>query len=426
MEWLGASFPWGATTIEGPIKMAEPMRARSLFQWLAAGHFANDCGPGAIWLVAPAAALAFGYGPAEVGLLIAISSIGAALAYVPSGILADRVSHQGRLLWLSFIWVAVGYGVASFADSFWVLAFMLAFAGLGDAAWHPVATGVLVRARPDRKAEALGLHAIGGTLSEVAAPLAVGFLIAAYDWRVALACAAIPSAIMAIAFLRVRDKIPHATATRISKADVGSMARLWLKPTGLKLIGTISIYNMANIGILAMMPLMLRDSHDFGPADAGIAFAAITLLGALAQPAIGKLSDRVNRKPVVVIGNLAGCLGALLVWQSSDSLWLSLLGLCIAAIALHGIRSVVLAAAVDYAKERAATTLGFAFMIMDGIGALGAWASGIAGAIDIHNAFLACAVLSAMSAFGAWRMVFAKHDPVLPELSGSTAPEQPH
>lgn len=83
--------------------MANDIRARSLFQWLSAGHFANDCGPGAVWLVAPAAALAFGYGAAEIGLLIAIVYIGSALAYVPAGILADRVSDQGRLLWFSFI-----------------------------------------------------------------------------------------------------------------------------------------------------------------------------------------------------------------------------------------------------------------------------------------------------------------------------------
>ena len=70
----------------------------------------------------------------------------------------------------------------------------------------------------------------------------------------------------------------------------------------------------------------------------------------------------------------------------------------------------MLASAVDYAKERAATTLGFAFMIMDGVGALGAWAAGVGGAVDIHNAYLVCAVLSALSAFGAWRMVFAAPD----------------
>ena len=287
---------------------------------------------------------------------------------------------------------------------------MMALAGLGDAAWHPVATGVLVRTRPDRKAEALGLHAIGGTLSEVVAPLAVGFLIAKYDWRVALACAAIPAAVMAFAFLRVRDRIPKATATRISKADLGTMARLWIKPTGLKLIATISIYDMATIGISAMMPVMLRDSHDFGPEHAGMTFAAITLMGAIAQSGIGKISDRLGRKPIVVLGNLAGALGAVLVWQSSGSILMTLLGLSIAAVALHGIRSVMLASAVDYAKERAATTLGFAFTIMDGVGALGAWAAGVGGAVDIQNAYLVCAVLSVLSAFGAWRMVFASPD----------------
>ena len=144
---------------------------RSIFLWFSLGHWANDSAPGAVWIIAPAIALAMGLTPGELGLLIAIHSTGAALAYLPAGVLADRVANQGRLLHMTFLWVAVGYVLAAFAPGFWTIALMLAVAGLGDAAWHPIATGVLVRLRPHRRAEALGIHALGGTLAEVTAPL---------------------------------------------------------------------------------------------------------------------------------------------------------------------------------------------------------------------------------------------------------------
>ena len=89
---------------------------------------------------------------------IAIHSIGSALAYLPAGILADRIADHGRLLLATFVWVAVGYALSALAPGFWTVAIMLAVAGLGDAAWHPIATGVLVRLRPERRAEALGVH----------------------------------------------------------------------------------------------------------------------------------------------------------------------------------------------------------------------------------------------------------------------------
>ena len=57
------------------------------------------------------------------------------------------------------------------APGYWSLALLLAVAGMGNAAWHPIATGVLTRESRERRAQALGIHAIGGSLAEVLAPL---------------------------------------------------------------------------------------------------------------------------------------------------------------------------------------------------------------------------------------------------------------
>jgi len=82
----------------------------------ATGHLANDWAPAAIWLLAPAFAVAFDLSPAELGLLLTIHSVGAALAYVPAGLLADRLSDRGRLLLFTFWWVGAGYLLASLAN----------------------------------------------------------------------------------------------------------------------------------------------------------------------------------------------------------------------------------------------------------------------------------------------------------------------
>jgi FSR family fosmidomycin resistance protein-like MFS transporter len=402
--------------------MATDLRPRSLFTWLATGHFANDCSVDSLWIIAPAAAFALGYGPAEVGLLIFLTSGGAALGYVPAGILADRVRRQGRLLLLSCVWVAVGYACASLATDFWTLALLLALAGLGDAAWHPIATGVLVRQTPGRRAEALGLHAIGGSLAGVAAPVAMGVVIAAFDWRTAVLVAGIPAALMAVAFLFVQHRIPQATAARISRADLGAMRRLWTRPRGLALIVTICLYNMALMGVLAMMPVLLRDVYGFGPETYGLTFAGVILAAALVQPVFGRISDIVGRRRVAVTGNVLGAAGALAVWQSGGSLIFAVAALVVGVMALDAIRSSMLASAVDYAGEREATNLGFAFTIMDGVGALGAWFAGLAGAVDIHHAFAVSAVLSLCSAAGA-ALVLQGRTPASDRASA--APETP-
>ena len=120
--------------------------------WFSLGHLANDWAPCTIWLIAPAIALSMDLTPAEVGLLVTIHSLGAAVGYPPAGILTDRVSNHGRLLLATFWWVAVGYLLASLATDFWTIALLLALAGMGDAAWHPIATGVLLQRAPATRA----------------------------------------------------------------------------------------------------------------------------------------------------------------------------------------------------------------------------------------------------------------------------------
>ncbi len=380
--------------------MTPDQQTRSLFRWLSAGHWANDFGPGSVWIIAPAIAVAMGLTPGELGLLIAIQTTGGALAYLPAGVLADRIANHGRLLLATFVWVAIGYALASQAPGFWTVAIMLAVAGLGDAAWHPIASGVLVRLRPDRRAEALGIHAIGGTLAEVTAPLAIGFVLAVFDWRVALLCAALPAALMALAFTRVAGRVPRGAATRFSLADLGAHLWVWRRPRGLLTIGTISVYNMANMAILAMMPFYLQSVHGFDSGQVGLAFSIMILFGALLQPYTGRLSDRLGRRPVIVAGNIVAAGAALTVWLFGGDVVIALAGLGVALLALTAIRAAHLAAAVDYARGREGTTLGMAFSILDGVGALGAWLAGLAANQGVGFAFLLAAAFSLLACLG--------------------------
>ena len=387
-------------------KQHQATNLRSLFLWFSLGHCANDFAPGAVWILAPAIAVALNLSPGELGLLITIHAVGASLAYLPAGVLADHVARRGRLLQVTFFWVAIGYALASLAPGFWSIAILMAIAGLGDAAWHPIATSVLVRLRPDRRAEALGVHALGGTLAEVLAPLAMGLLLASFDWRTALLAAAIPALLMGLAFQFVVRRIPAMPTNRPSYADFRALALLWLRPLGLRIVATISFYNMANIAILAMMPLYLQSVHNFSSQATGIAFAAMIFLGALAQPIVGRAADRTGRKPVIVVGSFLAAAAVFLVGLLDHNMVVALAGLLVAVMTLTAIRSALIAAAVDYAKEREGTTLGLAFSLLDGVGALGAWLAGLAGNVDLAFAFLLAAVLAVVSGLLALTLSF--------------------
>jgi FSR family fosmidomycin resistance protein-like MFS transporter len=357
------------------------------------GHFANDCAPCAIWLIAPAVAVAMDLSPAEVGLLITVQSVGAAVAYIPAGMIADHVSNRGRLLLATFWWVAIGYAAASLAPNFWTLAALLAVAGMGDAAWHPMATGVLVREHAGRRAQALGIHAMGGSFAEVLAPLAVGFLLAYVDWRAALQLMVLPTIVMGLLFIRVARSVPAATRRRPTRSDLLEVWRTWRHPEGLKMIAVMCAYNMALMALLAMTPLFLQSRHDLSTGETGLAFSGMVLAGALAQPVIGRVSDLMGRRSVILTGNALAAVAAVGIWLSASLV--AVIALQVAAIGvLVAIRSALLAAAIEHAGSREGTTLGLAFALMDGVGSVGAVLAGVVGGLDLAYAYLLAAGLA--------------------------------
>ncbi len=289
---------------------------RDLLIPFSIGHCANDLVPIAMYLLIPAFGLAMGLSPAEIGLLFMIHNLGASVAYLPAGMMADHVANRGILLAATFFWVCLGYLAASFANSFWAFALLIAIAGMGDAAWHPIATGVLAQIHKARRAYALGMHAIGGHISEIIALPVAGFLIAMWDWRVAIQLMLIPTFLAGIYFMFLARHVPQHVNSRPTRADFTDIWRIWTNGAGLRVIALFTTYNMGLFAIISMTPLYLRTHHGFDWQQTAIALAVMMLLGALAQPGTGKLSDRIGRRPLVIIGNAIAALAAFIAWLS--------------------------------------------------------------------------------------------------------------
>lgn len=361
---------------------------RFLLGSLALGHMTNDWVAGTIWLLAPAIAASMGLGPTEVGLILTINGLGAGLAYLPAGIIADRSRYPGYLMLFSFWWVAIGYWSATMVPGFWAITLLLAFGVMGDAFWHPVATGVLVKEMPQRRAQVLGIHAVGGSIgAEILGPLTTGFLLGYFDWQTSLQILLIPAVVMGVVFFPIANRIHSKASQSIKTIDLKGLARHWIQRPGIALIVIMILYNMSLMAILGMTPLYLQSEYGMSPLHSGIVFAAMLLLGTAFQPIAGKYSDRNGRKPLILITLIISSLFACLAGLSSSFVWL-LAGLLPAAALLTAMRPVVLAAAIDYSGKSEATTLGIVFTVLDGVGMLGALFAGLIGEISLSYAFL--------------------------------------
>lgn len=386
--------------------MSERRDTRFLLGAFSLGHLANDWPPSAIWILAPAIALSLDLSPTELGLLITLHSLGASVAYVPAGMLSEHVSDRGRLLMLTFWWCGIGYLLASFAIDFWALALLLAIAGMGDAAWHPMATGVLVQRLPGRRGEALGIHAMGGTLAEVVGPLSAGILLGFVDWRTALQISVVPTLLMGVFFVWVARRVPMSMTGRLSRADLGHFVRVWLRPAGITIMTMIAVYHMALMAILGMSALYLQNDHGFSAWEAGLTFASGLLLGSLLQPVVGRWSDTVGRKRIFIGGAILASLSSTLVSLANDQAS-AVAGIAAAMTVLVAVRSGVLAFAVEYVGRREGMTLGFVFAAMDGIGSVGAVLAGMVGEWGLRYCFTLAAGFSLLASLLACTVPFA-------------------
>ncbi len=373
---------------------------RSLYLPFSLGHFANDFVPCSVVVLAPAIALEMGLNPIEVGLLLTLHTLGSALGFFPAGLLADSAKKPGSLLVLTFWWVGLGYLLASWAPGFWSLAFLFALAGCGDAAWHPLATAILVKSDPQNRGQALGFHAVGGTLAGVVGPVIVGILLTSMDWRQTMHLIILPTLLVGLLFLKIRKLVAeHSKPKAISKQDFKNLWKSWTKKTGLLIICLMSSYHMSLVAMISMIPLYLREFHGLNSAMTGLAFGMMVLSGAFMQPLMGRFSDRVGRRKVIVLGIASAAVCALMipVLENFELLFIIIIFLLVGVGLLEGVRSSVLAAAVEYTGSREGTTLGFAFTLMDGIGAFGALLAGWAAGINFSHAFLLAGILCAFS-----------------------------
>jgi MFS family permease len=198
----------------------------------------------------------------------------------------------------------------------------------------------------------------------------------------------VPAVVMGVVFVTlVSRRVPVSTRGGMTRADVRDFFSVWMRPAGIGLLVTVIGYHMAVTALMSMTPLFLQSVHGYTSASAGTVFAAALLLGALVQPWVGRVSDRVGRRRVLVAVCVVGALLCGGIAAASSAAWL------IAAVVstfglLVGVRAVVLALAVDYASRREGTTLGFVFAIMDGVGALGAVLAGLVAESGLANAFL--------------------------------------
>ena len=284
-----------------------------------------------------------------------------------------------------------------------VLLIGTAIVAMAASLWHLPALASLSHHFPERRATALSLHGIGGSIGEAFGPIVTGVLLGVLTWRSVLGIyGAIPLFLMFLVFWAFRD-IGRAGTT---DSQVASLREQIVLTRGLLrnrvLLGITvveGLRGMAFLAFLTFLPLYLDDEVGVSTLVRGVYLGLLVAMGIVTTPILGYVSDRVGRKLVLVpaLAVLSG-LSLLLVPYGQGVTLGVLIGLL--GLFIYSDQPILTAAALDIVGRGVATTtlgvLSFARFVLSASSPL--IAGGLYQTMGIDTVFYYAAALFALSA----------------------------
>jgi MFS family permease len=373
-------------------------RGRTILMAFTSAHFAHHVSNSILNPLLPFIRDSFALSYAQSGFLVSAFALSLGLSNAPIGALADRIGSRPVIVAGLVLTAAVSVALA-FAGAYWQLLVLLVVMGLIAGSYHAPAAALIAQAFPARsRGAAMGFHIVGGHLSFFVAPLAAAAMIdAGGSWRSPYLWLAFAPLLAGVWVWFLAPKSRQRSAVPIDRfavfREVVQVARL-VGP----LVSLSILFQMIYAALLAFTALYLVDARGVPAPIAAVLFGVPQLVGVLASPLGGSLSDRLGRHTVIVAGMaLLGPSFVALTLVPNELLLLPFLGIGLAAALRMTVTEVLV---LDSAPaHRRATVLGAYHLLAQHSGGLGAPLLGIlAATLGIGTAYggvsLALAALS--------------------------------
>jgi len=308
------------------------------------------------YVLLPEIYVSLGLNPVSAGALEAVRRSSGGVATMAGGFLLDRFAHRRiPVLFVSLAAMGLGYLLVALSPSYGVILLALAAASIAGSLWHPAAVGLLSRAFPGRRGFVVSVHRSSGSVGDVIGPLAAGGLLLIIGWRAVL-YGALPLAIAVAALLafllgrapRWRAFRTAETSPRPAREQARVLFGLLRSRPLLLLLLLAGTSGMGQGGLLMWTGLYLRETQQMGSVGIGFHVAMLTGIGIVTGPLLGRLSDRIGRKPVIIRVLAAKALIAALLALVGSGLMFSLV-LALLGSVLFATNALIQAAALDLA-----------------------------------------------------------------------------
>jgi MFS family permease len=248
-----------------------------------------------------------GASPERIGLIVSVSTLTGVLLKLPSGALSDI---YGRRFLLQIGVVAFGlppflYPFITDVDALTALRFVH---GLATAIFAPSALATAAELYRERRGAALGTYTACTQSGALLGPFLGGYLIHTAGFSTAFVTAGVFGCIgMALFYsLHLGVEVPQ----RQDKGMAAVLTEMWKGFAAVaknKIVLITSVTDgakmIANGALMAFLPLY-GVSAGLNPGEVGLLFTVQAFTSFFSKPIMGRVSDRVGRQPLIVIGLL--------------------------------------------------------------------------------------------------------------------------
>jgi len=277
----------------------------------------------------PALALfagSLGATPFTVGILVALSTLTGVFLKLPVGVMSDILDRRKFMIGglLAFALPPFLYPLISDLE---IIGMLRLVHGFATALFTPLALAMVAHMYTERRGEAMGWYTAAAQGGGLLGPMLGGVLVYAVGFTSTFIIAGVFGVLSFFLFVCITWSDHPASDTRHSNRTLLVEFRQGiqdiLKHRGILITSlTEASKMMANGTLMAFLPLYGL-SIGLNAAQVGVLFGIQALTSLLAKPIMGKVSDRLGRQPLIIVG-LCVC-GSMLMLMPQIQVMLMLL-----------------------------------------------------------------------------------------------------